>query len=282
MNQEPSAADIQAVNEALTQNTPPSQPVPQPAPQPSEQPVQQPAPQENPQVQTPPPVANQQPNEVVDPFEQFANVQPPAPQPAPTPQPTPAPQAPPQQPTSEYQTFDDYMNSVLDGLPQPNTEIPKVEDINQDDPADIQRFFTELRETIVKETINQVTRQSRIESAERKGWEECFETYPSLRKNSAIRDAVHNVRMGAFNRGIAMSPKQAAKVLLDSFNPSEAYKRGVANSQVVTTIQNNQPNGGGGVEVIPQQPADSLSVAASNGEVALMNALDAAIKSGKI
>lgn len=286
-NTEPSPADVSAVNAFLGGNEPTPAPTPQPA-DPAPQPVApsetvaQPTPQPSQPAEPAQPAQPTQPTEVGDPFEQFLQPQEPvapsaqptepvAPQPAPTPQ----PEAP------QYQSFDEYIESITKDLPAP-TAAPKLEEIDQNDPAAIQQYFTDFAKSIREETINEIRRTESIERAEKRGWDEAFEKFPSIKKNPAVRDMVHNLRMGKFQNGIAMTPLQAAEELVKNMNLQ--YRKGIADTQVVTTITDTQPNGGGGVEVIPQQPQGqaNLVTAAADGEAALAAALDAQIKAGKL
>ncbi len=277
---EPTQADVAAVNAHLGGEQAPAQPTqpaaqPQPIVEPSAQPATQPTEQAPAQ-----PTSN-------DPFESFVP-QAPADQPveatAPVaPQQQPA-QAPVQAQPQEFQTFDEYMDSVLAGIPQtPSTAQPKLEELDQDDPMAIQKFFADWGKSIREETILEVQRQNRLQQSEERGWNEAFEAFPSLRKNASLRDMVHNLRMGAFQQGKAMSPKQAAEKLVKELNLQ--YRQGAADTKVVTTIQDTQPTGGGSVEVIPQGApgsSGSLADAASKGEEALTAALDAMVRSGKL
>lgn len=277
MNSEPSSSDIAAVNEFMG-GTPAPQPVQQ------EQPVAQP------QAQP----AESQPQAQVDPFESYVPpapveaVAPPAnPQPVEAQQPVqPAqPQAAsqPQEQAPQYQSFDDYMKSVMAGLPSEEeaAQAPKLEDINQDDPLAIQQFFSDWGKAIREETINEIRRETRIQDAERAGWDEAMVAFPSLRSRPGLRDMVHNIRMGEFAKGIAMTPKQAAERLVKELRLD--YRQGMTDSQIQTTIQQTQPLGGNGVEVIPQsQGTANLSAAAADSEAALVDALQVMIQDGKL
>lgn len=291
-NTEPSPADVSAVNAFLGGNEPTPAPTPQPAepaPQPvaPSEPVAQPTPQSSQPAEPVQPAQPTQPTEVGDPFEQFLQPQEPVTPPAPAPQEPVQPQqpstptTPPAPAEPQYQSFDDYIESITKDLPAP-TAAPKLEEIDQNDPAAIQQYFTDFAKSIREETINEIRRTESIERAEKRGWDEAFEKFPSIKKNPAVRDMVHNLRMGKFQNGIAMTPLQAAEELVKNMNLQ--YRKGIADTQVVTTITDTQPNGGGGVEVIPQQPQGqaNLVTAAADGEAALAAALDAQIKAGKL
>lgn len=285
-NSEPTQNDVAAVNAFLTGDTPAPAPAATPAPQPQApaEPVAPPTPQ--PQQPTEP-AQPAQPQEPTDPFEQFAPqpTEPVAPQAPAAPTEPVAPATPAPQPAApaepQYQSFDDYLNSITEGLPDP-TPAPKLEEIDQNDPAAIQKYFTDFATSIREETIREVQRTARLEAAEKKGWDEAFDKYPSIKKNPAVRDMVHNMRMGKFQQGIAMTPLQAAEEILKVTNAN--YRKGIADTQVVTTITDTQPVGGDSVEVIPQTPQGQASLvnAAGQGEAALANALDAMIKDGKL
>jgi len=82
--------------------------------------------------------------------------------------------------------------------------------------------------------------------------------------------------------GIAITPKQAADKLLESLG--NQYKQGVADNQVVTTIESVQPSAGGSVQQVPTTTdrAKMLESLQTGGETALVEMLDARIKAGNL
>lgn len=265
---EPSPSDIEAVSNAIgvptvVPDTPVAEPVAQPV---------QPAPAE--------PAA--------DPFAAFgAPAEPSQPVTAPTPpsEPTPQPQQPvePQQsaPQDNYQSYEDYMNEVLKDVPKPN-DVPNPNDISPDDPEGLKKFFDDLVNTAVAKATSEISRKTALQSKERALWDEAFDKYGSLKTKPQLRDMVHNIRMGYFNRGIAITPKQAADKLLESLG--NQYKQGVADNQVVTTIESVQPTGGGSGNQAPtsMDRNEMLTSLQTGGETALAEMLDAQIKAGKL
>lgn len=285
---EPSAADVAAVATAigLPQATPPAapaapaQPAPaQPQPAAPAQPAPaapadpfaaftQPAPAAEPAAPAQPPAqptepAAPQPSQPVEPA-----------QPAPV---TPAPA--PAEPT--YQSYEDYMKSVLEGVPAPPA-TPDPDKVNPDDPAAIKGFFDELINTVKEQVRSETTRNSAIQASERRLWDEAFEKYGSLRTNKNLRDMVHNIRMGYFQRSVAITPTQAADKLLESLG--QQYKQGVADSAVVTSIENVQPQGGGTGEPVATNldKTAALTAVQTGGETALAAILDQEIKAGRL
>lgn len=267
---EPSQADIAAVSQAINQPAQVQQPTAEPViPQVT---PQEPAPQEAPQE---PPV--QTPQEPSDPFAQFAQ-----PQEQPTEPIQPAEPAQPQeQPKNDYQSYEDYMNEVLKDVPQIQ-DTPDPNSVSPDDPESLKKFFDDLVNTAVQKASAEVARKSAVQAKERALWDEAFDKYGSIKTNKNLRDMVHNIRIGYFNRGIAITPKQAADKLLESLG--NQYKQGVADNQVVTTIENVQPNTGGSVNEVPTT-ADRdkmLESLQTGGEAALAAMLDAKIKAGNL
>lgn len=278
---EPTPADIAAVANAVNEpQVQPQAPAP-PAPEP-QAPAQAPA----------------TPAEPADPFANIFN-QPTEVTPPTTPEPQAAPQQPteptpqPQQPVEpqsnaqiapqqdDYMTFDDYMNETLKNVPKA-PEAPNPEDISPDDPAAIKKFFDDLVNTAVEKAKAETTRQNAIQSRERELWDEAFNKYGSLKEKKGLRDMVHSIRMGYLQRGIAITPKQAADKLLESLGSQ--YKQGVADNQVVTTIENVQPTGGGSANPVTTSldKKDMLTAIQDGGEIALAQMLDAQIKAGKL
>lgn len=302
---EPTAADVNAVAQSLGQ-----QPAPQPAapaPQPTYTPGVAPAPEPAPQ---PTPAPQQQPTEPVsqpaptsqpqDPFSQMF-AQDPAPQPQPTqptepvttPQPQqpteptqptttePAPQAPVQQPTEQYQSFEDYMASITEGLPDPQVATPDPTKIDPNDTEGIKNFFDDLVNTAVQKASAQTERTQAIQNSERALWDDAMDKYGSLRTNKNLRDTVHAIRMTEFRKGVAITPTQAAEKLLGMMNAK--YNEGIAANQVVTTIQDVQPNGGGGQPVpTTTEQTNVYQAIQQGGETALAEYLDGQIKAGKM
>lgn len=284
---EPSANDVASVAAALGAQPQTEQ---QPAQMQPDPVTPQPAPtQSQPQPQAAPEVTGQP----QDPFAAFGQPQtptepqaPPQQQTEPNPQPQQptepqsAPQ-PTQAPTEQFQTFDEYMASVTKGVGDTPAQ-PDPSKIDPDDPNAIKGFFDELVNTAVKRAEQTIAKKQAIQTAERQVWDAAFEKYPSLRTNKKARDLVHSIRMGHFQRGQAISPTQAADTLLESMG--QTYKQGVADSQVVTTIQNVQPQGGGTGQPVPTtlDKQSHLEAIQTGGEQALTDYLQAKIDAGQL
>jgi len=312
---EPSASDVAAVQAALTGQPAPQAPAPQPQPaqptqpeqqpqQPAQQqpvqPVQQPSPSQQPAQQQPnndpftslfaqptepgqPQAPAQQPTQPTEPgqVQQPQQVeqqpqQPTQPQPGQVVQPVQQPQQP-QAP--QYQTTEQYLDAVFQGVPQAPAQ-PDPSKINPDDPEAIKGFFNELVTTAVQQAETNIMRKQTIQNHERNLWEQAFTKYGSLRSNPELRSMVHAIRRAEFDKGIAITPTQAADRLLDTLKAQ--YQRGVADNQVVTTIEQVQPTGGNGTAVQTTMDADKALLAVqTGGEQALAQVLDAQIKAGQ-
>lgn len=290
--------DAVAATQSFIDNTPaPPEPAQQqpaaPTPQPT--PSQQPA---DPTGQPQDPFASLFAQEPVAPTESTPAPQPtqpteptPNPQPSSTPtepsQPTPAaPQAPATPPTSQggeddYLTFDEYMKQATGNIGQA-AELPDAAKINPDDPNAIKGFFDELVKTARDQAVAEVRRETNIQNSENKLWNDAFTKYGSLKTNKGLRDMVHNMRMGYFNRGIAITPTQAADKVLEIFNAN--YKKGIADNQVQTKIEQVQPTGGNSGQPVPTS-ADTTKVLESlqtGGEQALQDYLNTEIQAGRL
>ncbi len=302
---EPTAADVAAVSAAMGAPAPAPAPTPttpeftpgiQTAPvQPTQPAQQQPAPVTPQAAPTQAPAAGNDPFATLfTPTEPAAPTQPTQPtEVTPTPQqpmtPTepsqPAPQSQPQQPQQvqtpapapQYMSTDQYLEAVYKGVP----EAPQMPDPSQVDPNSeegITKFFTDLMTTAEQRFEAKFARQNAIQTAEKKAWDETFQKYPSLQSNKPLRDMVHAVRMGEFNKGVALTPTQAADRVLETLRAQ--YQRGVADNQVVTTYETVQPNGGGGTTVPTTMDADKALLAVQDGgELALAQILDAQFRS---
>lgn len=283
-NSQPTPTDVQAVDAFLG-----NQPAPEPAPQMQPaQPTPQAAPTQEPSdpfasLFASEPTPTEAPAQPTQPQEQPTE---PTPQPTDTtptePQPTPQEpaQTPAPQPTQEYETYDEYIARVTANVPPAPTQ-PDPETINADDPQAIKGFFDELVNTAVKRSNSEVARQGAIQAAERNAWDAAFDKYGSLRSNKQLRDTVHTMRMGYFQRGIALSPTQAADKLLESLG--QERRAGAAGAQVVTTYEQVQPNSGGsGAPVTTNLDKQStLEAVQTGGETALAEIIDAQIRAGK-
>jgi len=299
-NTEPTPQDLAMVNAALG-TTP--QPAPQ-APAPVAPEPQAPAPQMQPEPVTPQPSPTSQP---LDPFAAFATqpTEPVAPQPTQPTEPTPNPQ--PQQPVEpsqpapvqppapqapaipdqsaqgapQYQTYEEYMAAVTDGLGD-TPAMPDPAKIDPENPEAIKTFFDELINTAVQRAEQSVGRKQAVQDQERKLWDASFEKYGTLRTNKGLRDMVHNIRMGHFHRGIAITPLQAADKLIESLGHER--RAGAADSAVITTIENVQPAGGGTGQPVPTtlDKDSTLLAVQTGGEAALAEVLDARIKAGQL
>lgn len=308
---EATPADVAAVQAHLDGNPAPAAP-PEPAPQPTPQPAQQPAPQPVAQMQ-PAPVTPQPSNQPQDPFSAFVQpaeqtpTQPTEPTPTPQPPITPAeptqpateqqaqPQQPqgqtPQQPAQEpipgqadtpkYQTYDEYMEEITGNVPEAPAQ-PDPSTINPDDPEAIKGFFDNLLTTAEQRFEANYAKKQAIQNTERRLWDESFEKYGTLRSNKPLRDMVHSIRMGYFQRGIAITPTQAADKLLESLGQSR--RQGAADAAVISTIEQVQPAGGGTGDPQPTNldKDQVLLDVQTGGEAALAAHLDAEINAGRL
>lgn len=282
---EPTASDIAAVQATLPAAEPVAAP-PTPAPvAPTPDPTPQPAP-----VATPAPAAT----EPVDPFASLFTAEPTTPtaqptEPSQTPQPsqpvepTPQPVVPSTAPlpkAEEFQSYDAYMGSILAGVPKA-PDAPDPSKINADSPEEIKAFFDNMFSAAEQRIEAKIERKNAIQTAEKKVWEEAFVTYPTLRTNQGVRDMVHNIRMGFFQRGVAITPSQAAKKLVDSL--SDSYKKGIADNSVISTIESVQPQGGTSTPVATSLDKEQVMTSVqTGGEGALAQILDAEIKAGRM
>lgn len=286
-NSQPTPADVASVDAFLT-----GQPQAEPQVQPQMQP-EQPTPQAAPTQAPTDPFASLFASEPAEPTTPTEPATPPT-QPTqptePTPQPTestptepqPAPQVeqPQVAPTEEYETYDQYMARVTANVPQAPTQ-PDPESVDPNDPQAIKGFFDELVNTAVQRAQSETARSSAVQNAERQAWDDAFNKYGSLKDNKQLRDTVHTIRMGYFQRGVALTPTQAADKLLESLGHER--RAGAAGAQVVTTYEQVQPNGGGSGAPIPTEldTKNTLEAVQTGGETALAEILDAQIKNGK-
>ena len=196
--------------------------------------------------------------------------------------PAPAVQAPVvEAPTETYQSYDDYMKDTLKDV-TPAISMPDPDKIDPNNPEAIKGFFDQLVETAVNKSQSEIGRKQAIQSKERQLWDDSFDKYGTLKSNKPLRDMVHDIRMGYFRRGVAITPTQAADKLLQSLG--NQYKQGAADSAVVTTIQDVQPTGGGsGTPVTTTLDSDNFYQSLqTGGETALANLLDIEVKAGRL
>jgi len=193
----------------------------------------------------------------------------------------PAAPAPAEPEVVKYQTFDEYMESIAP-TPATPTAMPDPSTIDPTDAEGIKKFFDTIVETAVTKATETIGRKEAIQTAERQLWDRAFDKYGSLRTNKKARDLVHSIRMGHFQRGQAITPTQAADILLDSMG--QQYQKGVADSTVVTTIEDAQPLGGNtGAPVTTSQDVNNDLIAVqAGGETALADILDRKIKAGQL
>lgn len=287
-NSEPSAADVAAVNSMITGQLPVAEPAPQ-APAATPQ-----APQMQPEPVTPQAAPTQQPT---DPMASLFASEPGQPTEPPTPQPQqptepvqpapqePGPQAPAQTPAPQdvehaYETYEEYLTRVTAGVP----EVPANPDpstIDPDDPNAIKGFFDELMNTAVEKAKAETQRSAAIQNAERRAWDEAFDFSPTLKTNKKLRDIVHNIRVANFQRGVALSPIQAAQQLLELSGAS--YNKGIVDNQVVTTYEQVQPQGGqsGAPMETSLDKQSTLEAVQVGGESALVDILAKEIAAGR-
>lgn len=233
------------------------QPAPEPAPEPTPAPSQAPDPTPAP---TPAPAAEPAPTDPAAPA-----------QPA-----TPAPAEPP-----KVTDFDAYLDSLVkaNGLDTP-IELPKTpsqEELEKDDKA-LEKFFGELVDTAVKKAVNEGQKQTTIREAEAKAWDEAFTKYPEIKDAKGLRDTIHNIRIGAYQRGQALSPVQVADQLIGELHAQ--YKKGVNDTNVQTTVRASQPLGGG--TQTPQTQGVDYSKLQDGGSSAAVDELTKLIEQGKI
>lgn len=226
----------------------PNDPNAQPTQQPVEAPVftpgiqnSQPLPAEQPQQPAPAPTeAPTQPTEQPQPAQQ------PVEQPA---QPTqqaaqPASQPAPTDSNGNF-NYDAYLDSLVGADNQKPVEVPKPptqQELENDDQA-LTKFFGDLVDTAVKKAVNEGAKQTTIREAETRAWNDVFSKYPEIKESKGLRDTIHNIRIGAYQRGQALSPVQVADQLIGDLHSQ--YKKGVNDTNVQTTVRESQPLGGG-------------------------------------
>lgn len=236
------------------QPTPAPDPAPQPAPQPE---PNQPAPQTEPQPQ-PAPQPTPQPDGTV-------------PQQNPQPQPT-------QEPVKTQQSYEEYLDSLTKADP---IELPKPTDIDKDDPEGLVKFFEEFGKATEARARQAMQQESAIQRAETDAWNEVFTKYPEIKENKALRDTVHNIRMGAYNSGQLLSPLQVADGLVGTLH--DAYKKGINDNQVQVRIQDSQPLNGGGNPPAPSGVNyENIQLPGQAGMDAAVSELQKLIDAGKI
>lgn len=291
---EPTPTDIDAVAQAVgisptVQDAPAPTTAPllpeQPAQQQPSQPTQQPAPtqqQGDPfqqlfvSDQPTEPTAQTPPQQTPQPTEPTPQPQ----QPVETP-PAPTPTEPVATPTPEpEQSFDDYMKSVVGDI-APAPDMPDPTNVNAEDEESIGKFFEDLMTTAEQRFEANYERKMAIQNSERQLWDGAFDKYGSLKENKQLRDMVHAIRRAEFDKGVAITPTQAADRLLDALK--QQYQRGVADNQVQTTIESVQPTGGGGQDVATTLTNQNvLESVQTGGEQALTDYLDSEIKAGRL
>ena len=279
-NSQPTPNDVASVDAFLT-GQPQAQPQAQPQMQP--EPV---APQAAPTQQGTDPFASLFASEPAAPTEPATPPTQPTQPTEPTPQPQqptetqPTPQAQPVAQEETYETYDEYVARVTANVPALPAQ-PDPEQIDPNDPQAIKGFFDELVNTAVQRSNTEVARKTAMQTAERQAWDDAFDKYGSLRSNKQLRDTVHTIRMGYFQRGVALTPTQAADKLLESLG--QERRAGAAGAQVVTTYEQVQPNGGGSGAPVPTELDNKniMEQVQTGGETALAEILDAQIKAGK-
>lgn len=228
---------------------------PQPAP---EQPVEQPAEQPAQPAEQPTPAAPENPTE----------------QPA-------APEAEqPQKPEEKPLDYDAYLDSLINDAVQGEIKMPEIptnETLQSDEKA-LTKFFEDLVDTAAQKSKAEVTREQVIRDAERKAWDETFVKYPELKDSKELRDTIHTLRIGAYQRGQALSPIQVADKYIGDIR--NAYKRAVNDTNVQTTVRDSQPIGGG-TQAPKAQGVDYASLH-HGGDAAAVNELTKLIEQGRI
>ena len=225
-----------------TNETPNVQPEPQPfTPGISNAPVDMPQPAQEPAQPEPAPAAEQ-------------------PQPAqgeqqPTqPQSSVEPAAPAQEePKKDYDAYLDELIGKANSQPV-EIKMPTEEDFQRDEKA-LENFFTGLVDTAVQRAQEASQRQSVIKEAETNAWNDVFAKYPEIKESKQLRDTIHNIRIGAYQRGQSMSPTEVADQLIGELH--REYKKGVNDTNVQTTVRSSQPIGGGS----RQQPSVGVDFA---------------------
>ena len=92
---------------------------------------------------------------------------------------------------------------------------------------------------------------------------------------------VHAIRRAEFSKGNAITPTQAAETLLAALQGQ--YQQGVVDNQVVTTIEQVQPNGGGTTTVPTTMDSNAALLAVqTGGEQALAQVLEQQIRNGQM
>lgn len=234
------------------------QPVPQPAdPIPQPQAPQQPEPQPQPQQPQPAP---QDPNQ---------------PQPQQNPQPSPT-----TDPTKQQQTYDEYLESLVKNVEKPQ-DLPNPKDVPENDPEALSKFFEEFGRVTEQRARAAMQQEHIIQQAEGRAWREVFDKYPEIQKNPTLRDTIHNIRLGAYQRGESLSPIQVADGLVGTL--SEQYRKGINDTNVQIRVQDSQPlNGGGQPQPTQGVNYEALQQPGVAGQEAAIAEIDKLIRANRI
>lgn len=178
--------------------------------------------------------------------------------------------------------YDAYLDSLISQNTKPAEEIkvptaPTAEQLESDDQA-LTKFFGELVDTAVQKALNEGQKQTTIREAEQRAWNDVFGKYPEIKDSKGLRDTIHNIRVGAYQRGQALSPLQVADQLIGDLH--EQYKKGVNDTNVTTTIRDSQPLGGG-TQAPTAQPVNYARLH-DGGEAAAIDELTKLMSQGKI
>lgn len=240
------------------------QPAPAPAPQPDPTPA--PAPEQNPWNPQPTPQPEQQPQP-----------QQPAPQDQPQPEQNVQPQPQTDAPKAQL-SYEEYLDSLIKDIPEAPA-APNPADIDKDDPEGLTKFFDDYRKSIVAEAQSNMQREAIVQNAEASAWKDVFVKYPEIESNKQLRDTVHNIRVGAFSRGEALSPIQVADALVGNLH--DQYRKGVNDTNVQVRVQDSQPLNGGG-QPQPQAQGVNYEALQKGGQNAAVSQIEAMIAAGRI
>lgn len=254
--------------------------------QPTEAPTFVPGISNAPQIPTEP----QNPQPADQPQDQPQNPQPSdQPQNQPQNQPTDQPTQPTQQPQNNPAPtdsngsfdYDAYLDSLIGKDNNQPIEVPKVpsqEELANDDQA-LTKYFGELVDTAVKKALVESNNQTTVRAAEQRAWEDVFTKFPEIKESKGLRDTIHNIRIGAYQRGQALTPLQVAEQLIGDLHSQ--YKKGVNDTNVQTTVRESQPLGGGTQTPAPDTRVDYAKLH-DGGQNAAVAELEKLMSQGKI
>lgn len=179
---------------------------------------------------------------------------------------------PQQQVVADANKMDQEFNTWMEET-YPMPELPKIEDIDGNDPQALAQFFNEFNRVTREQTQVEAMRERVKQEKDEYLWSEVQTHFPHLAQAPRVQQTLRQLYAGARSMGRNVTPLQVTQQYVQDLNND--YRQGYQAANTQKTIRRSQPRPQAGGSVAPQEPAVSqkdMNSLSTSGSSAIENA----------